>query len=639
MKFFNHVLLLFAILCSIPTQAESLRPNVQKNLFYHLTEVNQEWNNQQDLEQLDLRQMIHFQNDNQRIQTHLKLVCQLLSNRSMTHLTEEQRANRQRHLAVLKSYYETAVFPTNHYHTKRQPYFVDNYNVHCAVGYLLQQDKQTNLVTIIRENDNYAYIQELTKYPQLEIWAKANGFMVDELAWIQPTYGPSNEFSPVGTGVDGEVLCFIKSDDDETLFVGGNFTTINGVYSPSIAAYDGTNFTAISGFIGTVYDMKYYGGKLYAAGEFIMPQTQDAVNIAVWDGTTWTPLQNGNMFGAIYAIEILRNKLYIGGNFQRVNNFNNMKYLAHYNLSTEQWSKSGNISNGNSVPLSAGFTVDSTVYDLEIIEGKLLVAGAFTEVAPTITNPYFNKFTTSQMAFWDGYRMQWLSGFSGQYGTVRCVKSYDGRLYVGSEITNQFYDISVLSLGFSYNGNVPNYSDNLVHNFFQFNNKVYALGGIDMAGSVNWGKGMVEVIVSGTYIGFSGATFTDNSIKCAVEFKGKAYFGGGFTTVSNGYNYDTPVVVNGLMQSRMDLPPTSTQIIDAENISKVWYANSMIIIEKDDYESVDFTLFNVNGQVVHSTQNINTNRHEIAISHLPKGVYFYKMNGEKDAMSGKLAVY
>lgn len=632
MKFVNHLLLLFAILLSFSTQAEPLHPNSEKALFYHLTEVNKQWKYQDDLHQLDLNQIIHFQNDNQRIQKHLELVYQVLSNRSINHLTATQRVNRTRHLSVLKSYYEAAVFPTNHYHNKRQPYFVDNYNVHCAVGYLLQQDGQTAIIATIRANDNYTYIHELTKYPQLNNWAKANGFTVDELAWIQPGYPPNNQFLPVGNGggVDGEILCFEKSDDENTLFIGGNFTTIDGISSSSVASFDGTNFQAIGGISGSVHDMKYDNGNLYVVGDFSINQT--STSVAVWDGTTWTALQNGDVQGTVYTIEILWTRLYIGGDFQKINNAN-MSHLAYYDLGSQQWSTDGRALVGSSYQvIPNGFSVDAPVYDLEIVNSMLAVGGEFMNVAPNITNPNFNKFNTSFLAYWD-YTGEWISGFSSANGIVNSIQYINGDLYIGSLVSNASSIISVLSAGiWSYTYSLGGYDDFKVHDFIEHNNKVYTVGGITHIPMIGtFGQGILSVFHNSNNVSAQGEGTINSSVKAATTFQNKAYFGGSFDSIGI-------VEVNGLTVSDLD-GVSNTENINDENSYKVWYANSAIVIEKGDYVSTDFTLFNVNGQVVHQVQNINQNRHEISISHLPKGVYFYNINNDQNSKSGKLVVY
>lgn len=638
-KCYSFIVLL--MLFFINAEAKPLHFNTTNSLFHHLTEVNKQWNFQNDLHNLNLETAVNFQNDNARIQTHLKLVHQVLSKRSTTHLDQKQRANRQRHLAVLATYFNNSIFPTNHYHTTRQPYFVDNFGVHCAVGYLLQQDGQTDVVATIRKNDNYAYIDELTKYSQLAIWAKANGFTLNELAWIQPGYGPPpHSFEGVGNGggVDGEILCFEKSDDGEMLYIGGDFSTIDGHSSPSLAAWDGTDFHAIGGISGAVHDMEYFGDKLYVVGDFTMSQSQTVTNIAVWDGTIWTPLQSGDMNGIIHTIEIIWGRVYIGGDFQIVNN-TPMSYLAYYDIFNSVWSNNGRVimSDGSYTSIPNGFSVDAPVYDLEEIEGKLLVGGAFTQVAPNITAGNFNSFTTSYLAYWD-YSRKWISGFNAQNDVVHAIGFLNGRLYLGSTIDGTNNALSVLTAGlWNYHSQFQSFDDNTIHNFFEFNGSVYAVGGLKHNPFIGtYGQGIIKI--SGQFgPAIQGMTFTSGSVKDAIEFKGKAYFGGDFDSLSNNYSGSYGITVNGFIVSELDGATDTKPIIEKENPFKVWAASNNVFIQSENInDNSSFSLYNINGQLIKQVDNINGQQHQIQVADLPRGVYVYQIMNNGTRQTGKL---
>ena len=69
-----------------------------------------------------------------------------------------------------------------------------------------------------------------------------------------------------------------------------------------IAKWDGTTYSAVGGTIGGAVPLIVLdilpadlggGSKLYAAGRFLTIGGVDAKNIAVWDGTTWAPLGGG----------------------------------------------------------------------------------------------------------------------------------------------------------------------------------------------------------------------------------------------------------------------------------------------------------------------------------------------------------
>lgn len=625
---------LFFIAITSQSFASNLNYKTPNSLRNHLTEVNKEWAEQIDVSNLNLEENVVFLTDNERIKCHLSLVLKTLENRAVNHLSVLQMQKRKEHLAMLKKYIEIGIFPTNHYHSHRQPYFVDNFGVHCAVGFLLEQDGQTDFVTKIRQNDNYAYIRELTKYSTLTIWAKENGFTLDELAWIQPTYYPEYTYESVGNGVgvNGKILCMTKSDDGNTLYLGGNFVSIDNIASSSVMAFDGDNFQAIGGILGTVHDMKFYFNDLYVAGNFILPQSNDFVNVAKWNGTTWEALQVGDMEGTIYTLEIWNGVLYIGGNFQKVNGVT-MPYLAYLNAQN-QWSNEGAFANNSQyATYSNGFTVNAPVYDFEQVSGRLVVAGAFTQVAEGQSSAIFPKFTTNYVAYWNTQRY-WEAGLHGTHDEVRFIKYRDGKLFVGSKY-GQYEAINILDGGLWNTRAFPTFDDNKIHDILFFNEKMFAVGGIRNGNFLvgTYGRGIFEISEWFGNWGSEGAAMTNGTVNVAIEFKNRAYFAGDFDTI--GFS-----PIRGLAVSDLDINISTQPIQKDANQYKVWAAEQQIFIEKSNFDTkkMTFQLFDVNGRLVKMIPNIQDSRTEISTNSLTKGVYFYRISTENGQESGKLIV-
>ncbi|MEQ1768086.1 MAG: hypothetical protein ABL859_11700, partial [Methylotenera sp.] len=78
-------------------------------------------------------------------------------------------------------------FPLNTLHTNRQPYFIDDNNNYCAVGYLMKKSGADNIAKDIQATQNYSYLKDI-KNPKLMNWVKQSGLSLDELALIQPGY-------------------------------------------------------------------------------------------------------------------------------------------------------------------------------------------------------------------------------------------------------------------------------------------------------------------------------------------------------------------------------------------------------------------------------------------------------------------
>lgn len=172
------------VLCNLNVYAQNI-PTIREQL----EELNKYWKQFHPANEL-LNDRTQLNSDVELIKTHLFLVESYLRENKLK-LTEMQLQNRYLCLDVLKDYRENGVFPINLYHAKRTPYFIDNFGTACAVGQLIISTGHEELAKKISSENNYAYIENLN-YPELIAWADNYGFSLDELKWIQPTYGCSN---------------------------------------------------------------------------------------------------------------------------------------------------------------------------------------------------------------------------------------------------------------------------------------------------------------------------------------------------------------------------------------------------------------------------------------------------------------
>jgi hypothetical protein len=107
---------------------------------------------------------------------------------------------------------------------------------------------------------------------------------------------------------------------DDSLIVGGSFTTAGGFPSNNIARWDGSAWSPlINGISGPVYAVGVYGDELIAAGEFTHAGGVPCNRIARWNGNSWQPLGGG--IGATgRAIAMYGGELVAGGLFTQVDN-------------------------------------------------------------------------------------------------------------------------------------------------------------------------------------------------------------------------------------------------------------------------------------------------------------------------------
>ena len=128
----------------------------------------------------------------------------------------------------------------------------------------------------------------------------------------------------VNIGFAGVALALVS--DGTNLYVGGSFTNAGGVLNTNVARYDGTNWYALGGGVGYnnntlsvyAYVLELHNGLLYAGGVFTNAGSVAATNVAVWNGSTWSSLGAGpanGVNGTVMALAFQGDGLYVGGNF------------------------------------------------------------------------------------------------------------------------------------------------------------------------------------------------------------------------------------------------------------------------------------------------------------------------------------
>ncbi|RYZ49093.1 MAG: T9SS type A sorting domain-containing protein, partial [Sphingobacteriales bacterium] len=157
--------------------------------------------------------------------------------------------------------------------------------------------------------------------PELAAWAGDYGFAVDELAWIQPTYGPlpSRHGKGLGKGTNGEIYELFVTSNNPRLFVGGDFTMADSTVSANHIAYvleSNGNYSWHSmgtGVNGPVNAIAEFNNKIFVAGEFTEAGGSPASNIAYWDGANW--FDAGCISGVVNDLVVFSGELYAAGDF------------------------------------------------------------------------------------------------------------------------------------------------------------------------------------------------------------------------------------------------------------------------------------------------------------------------------------
>jgi len=162
-------------------------------------------------------------------------------------------------------------------------------------------------VTAIYVNSGNIYVGQRTNYSVAQV-TKWNGASWTKIA-------DTNE----------QVDCFAYDSNTNSLFVGGEFTSLNSIPDTNrIARYNGTTWTALqNGTSDDIYTLAFdnTGNNLYAGGYFSVAGSIVVNGVAKWTGTTWVALGSG--VGAASVVNALvydsgLSTLYVAGLFSQL---------------------------------------------------------------------------------------------------------------------------------------------------------------------------------------------------------------------------------------------------------------------------------------------------------------------------------
>ncbi|MFT5780015.1 MAG: hypothetical protein ACI837_002976 [Crocinitomicaceae bacterium] len=222
-----------------------------------------------------------------RILVHLAYVEKILREKETNHLTENQRKSRKFSLDLLHDYWMEGTFPSNYdYPDQRKPCFRDKDGRICAVGYLVQQTGNEELVKDIEMSQNYAYIKDMTG-ENLLAWVEQSGLTVEECAMIQPTYGPppssDPDYIPKGYAIASSALSGLSLTASAISFSQISRNSNNAWIIPAIGM--GSGIAQIT--LGSIYYGKNYCfGWGCTGNSFVRNDNLSLLNIGLGTFTT-----------------------------------------------------------------------------------------------------------------------------------------------------------------------------------------------------------------------------------------------------------------------------------------------------------------------------------------------------------------
>jgi len=573
--------------------------------FLRLCEVNKEWVKQPEkhiaIEKMTSAAPTNF---NEWIALHLQLVEITLRHRNTDHLSVSQISNRTALLDKLQQYHQAGVFPINDYLPFKNPIFIDRKGTHCAVGYLMQQSGAESLAQQIDSEQKYAYVHEI-KVGGVAEWAAINGFTVDELAWIQPGYPVQSQAKDMEGGLNGTVNAIAIDPINQTVYAGGDFTqSTKGVACQNIAAYisgfAGFDWISIGGNLnGAVHALLIHNNKLYVGGAFTSVNGQAANHIAVYDllNSQWQSI--GGLDSTVKALAIYNDDIYAGGDFTG--------FVAKWNGATWQ-------------EITQGFLYGNGVRTLEVFDNKLIIGGDF-ELATGALRKH--------VASYDGTQM----GMVGM-GTITPVNDFtirNGKLVAGCDVVSgndtcalaEFdnNDWQILLRSNTFIG--AEFVGIKINSIQAYNDKIIAGGEFTCGSMMTYGNNLMtfsQTLFDTTlYTSCEPLTLLNAPINQVLLHGNQLYFGGEFATNLS----DT---LNHIAYLNMD--PTSIPKVEPNAAKLIVYPNptsDALMIENKNIQAIE--LIDAQGKIVLRHASYKSGE-RINVKGLAAGVYLLRAKAD-----------
>ena len=416
----------------------------------------------------------------------------------------------------------------------------------------------------------------------------------------------------LGTGLNDQSRVLYSDSVSGRIFVGGNFSFVNGRYQKTIAAWDGTEWdTLIAGINdgNPVLTITRYQNNIYAGGafEFLYSSPYHGIvnGFTRWNGTTWDSLNIGfHNSGVPFNFYEYNNTLFCVGDFDSVGNCHS-PYITSWD---------GN----NFIPIGLpnGITCTSRVDACIEFQNELYFGASF----------FYNGTTTFSLIKWDGTNWNIIdTNFSG-YITSMAV--YNNELYIGSSGLYGVpanYLVKFDGTNFSSVGGDVNF---IVYNLKVIENKLFVVGQFTQAGSILASR--IAVWDGTNWSAFSNDTFNNAILDIAV-FNNELYVTGGFNMInSDTINYIAKY--NGWYLGEKELNKKSGVSIYPNPTNNVLNIQLSSQINKAELFIIDVLGNNAYYQTLN---NINTS---IDVSKLSDGVYFYRITNNKETYRGKIVI-
>ena len=230
-----------------------------------------------------------------------------------------------------------------------------------------------------------------------------------------------NRWWPLGSGVNGYVLCLAVSGTD--LYAGGGFTEAGGVSASHVAKWNGNGWQPLGkGANHDVFALAVMQGDLYAGGIFSKAGDVSVRSLAKWSSGSWSDIGGvQGTFPVVCSMAASGDSLYVGGYFDYVYDEVSPAFFPAGGIA--KYSQGAWSSLDYGMRAYGDWAVD-VVYCLMIRNGDLYAGGAFDSAGNQA-----ERDSCRNIARWDGLR--WNPLGEGVDTVVNALSAQGSTIYAG----------------------------------------------------------------------------------------------------------------------------------------------------------------------------------------------------------------
>ncbi len=426
----------------------------------------------------------------------------------------------------------------------------------------------------------------------------------------------SQNWSTIGIGVENtsiDYTCvYSMIEFNGELYIGGCFTSVNGVPASYVAKFNGLNWSAVgnglwytgnsAGSFSGVRCMTVYNGELYAGGIIDQSGTTSLSNVAKWNGSEWIGVGNFiSGYDGVLSLCVYNNELYAAGHI----------FLGGYN-SIAKWNGTGWINLGSGITSNNGASI-GIVRDMKVYNNLLYIGGSFNEG---------DGISSENLITWNGTNFISIgSGVNGYYGIMKLgffqnkliatggfvdvngipfnnIAAFDGSIWTG-------FDSGVGTMGTDSSGTFD------VQQVLEYNNKLIVGGFFTIAGST---PANAIALWNGSSWHAMGAG-VDQYVSSFIEFNGSVYVGGHFSNAGGIFVNNVAKWTESGTGIIAPIPEKSIYVFPNPIESNVTVVSSNAIKK--------IIISNLDGQTIEEEVNLDkSEKVQLDLSSLAKGIYF-----------------